>query len=102
MNWRLWVLLAAIVSAIVILSLLPAISQNEAYHNFADQRVLFGIPNCLNVLSNAFFLFVGVWGLRTVFGSIPFVNAGEVAVRGVFHRRNAHRLRLVVVSLESE
>jgi hypothetical protein len=34
----------------------------------ADQRPLFGIPNCFNVVSNLPFAFVGLLGLRTVFG----------------------------------
>jgi hypothetical protein len=43
--------------------LLPPISQDPAYHNFADQRAFLGIPHCLDVLSNFGFLIVGVWGL---------------------------------------
>lgn len=45
----------------------PPIVQNTAYHDFADQRVLFGIPNFWNVASNAAFLGVaafGTWVLR--------------------------------------
>lgn len=44
----------------------PAIPQDSAYHNFADQRRIFGIPNILNVASNIFFLFVGLAGMRFV------------------------------------
>lgn len=33
----------------------------------ADQRPLFGIPNCFNVVSNLPFVFVGLLGLHTVF-----------------------------------
>lgn len=40
------------------------ILQNPAYHNFADQRTLFGIPNFFNVVSNLPFLLVALWGLR--------------------------------------
>jgi hypothetical protein len=43
--------------------LLPPIAQPLAYHDFADQRTLLGIPNALNVLSNLPFLFVGGAGL---------------------------------------
>jgi hypothetical protein len=42
---------------------LPPIPQSLAYHNFADQRTLFGIPHALNVLSNLPFLYVGAAGL---------------------------------------
>ena len=43
------------------------IPQNPAYHQFADQRALLGIPHCLNVVSNLPFLLVGLWGLRVLF-----------------------------------
>jgi hypothetical protein len=41
----------------------PAFPQDPAYHAFVDQRPLLGIPHCLNVISNAPFLVVGVLGL---------------------------------------
>jgi hypothetical protein len=77
MKWRLWVLFGAIAAAVAILFLFPAIPQSEAYHNFADKRALLGIPNCLDVLSNVFFLFVGAWGLRTVFRRAQFLDPRE-------------------------
>ena len=42
-------------AAIAVLFFVPAIPQNEAYHNFADKRAPLGIPNGLDVLSNVFF-----------------------------------------------
>ncbi|MEC9071614.1 MAG: hypothetical protein VX938_04505, partial [Myxococcota bacterium] len=39
------------------------IPQNVAYHGFADQRALFGVPNGLDVLSNIPFLLVGGIGI---------------------------------------
>jgi hypothetical protein len=63
MNRRVWILLAAVAAAIVAVFLFPAIPQSEAYHNFADQRSLLGLPNCLNVISNAPFLFIGLAGM---------------------------------------
>jgi hypothetical protein len=44
---------------------LPPIAQDPAYHRFADDRVMFGIANFLNVASNAPFLLLGVAGLAT-------------------------------------
>ncbi len=41
----------------------PPIHQPAAYHAFADRRTLGGIPHALNVLSNAPFLIIGLWGL---------------------------------------
>ncbi|HXO88249.1 MAG TPA: hypothetical protein VN885_06325 [Candidatus Acidoferrales bacterium] len=77
MKWRSWVLIGAIAAAVGILFRMPAIPQSEAYHNFADKRTLLGIPNCLDVLSNVFFLFVGAWGLRTVFRRAQFLDPRE-------------------------
>jgi hypothetical protein len=51
---------------IVAVALMPRIQQDESYHNFADQRPLFGISNCLNVLSNVPFLLCGIAGLLFV------------------------------------
>jgi len=63
MNWRVWVLLGAVLAAVAVVFLMPAIPQSETYHNFADNRAFLGIPNCLDVVSNAFFLLVGVMGM---------------------------------------
>jgi hypothetical protein len=43
--------------------LIPPIPQDPAYHRLADARSWLGIPNTLNVLSNAGFLLVGALGL---------------------------------------
>ncbi len=66
MNWRSQVLIGALLVAVFVVFLFPAIPQSEAYHNFADARAFLDIPNCLNVLSNAFFLVVGLLGIRFV------------------------------------
>src|SRR5262249_40874216 len=45
----------------------PVIPQSQAYHQFADQRTLLGIPNFWNVVSNLPFIAVGavgLWGYR--------------------------------------
>jgi hypothetical protein len=48
--------------------LVPRIPQDPAYHRLADSRPWLGIPNVLNVLSNAGFLVVGALGLAFVAG----------------------------------
>jgi hypothetical protein len=63
MNRRVWILLAAILVAVFAVYLFPAIPQSEAYHNFADHRAFLGVPNFLNVASNALFLVVGLPGI---------------------------------------
>ncbi len=40
------------------------IIQDSAYHNFADCRLIFCVPNFWNVFSNTAFLFVGFLGLN--------------------------------------
>jgi len=45
---------------------LPPIPQSLAYHAFADTRPMLGVPNFLNVASNAAFLLVGGAGFVTV------------------------------------
>jgi hypothetical protein len=51
-----------IVSLIALLPF-PPLLQNQSYHEFADQRELFGIPNFWNVVSNLPFIAVGGVGL---------------------------------------
>ncbi len=57
------VLLGLMSASLAGLLLLPPIPQDQSYHQFADQRALFGIPNFWNVVSNLPFLAVGAAGL---------------------------------------
>ena len=59
----LFVLAALTAMSLSGLALLPRIPQDQAYHQFADQRTLHGIPNFWNVVSNIPFLVVGAAGL---------------------------------------
>lgn len=56
------------ISIIVIIASLwvPPIAQDPNYHNLMDRRVIAGIPNFGDVISNAAFLLVGVLGLWTL------------------------------------
>ena len=53
---RLALLAAFTLAALLTVLSLPPISQAQAYHNFADQRGLLGVPHFLNVVSNAVFV----------------------------------------------
>ncbi|XP_075477112.1 uncharacterized protein LOC142518251 [Primulina tabacum] len=53
----------AVLCFVALMSITPAIPQSQEYHDFADQRTYFGIPNTLNVISNFPFFVVGVIGL---------------------------------------
>jgi hypothetical protein len=44
------------------------IAQLDHYHEFADTRTLFGLPNAADVLSNAGFALVGLWGFVALRG----------------------------------
>lgn len=62
------------------------IAQDPAYHQFADQRTIFGIPNFWNVISNLPFAIVGVLGLRYVLATTgdPLRGAWIVFFAGIF------------------
>src|SRR5271169_1768267 len=57
------VLYGLMIASLVALLPLPPLLQDQAYHQFADQRDLFGIPNFWNVVSNLPFIAVGTAGL---------------------------------------
>lgn len=59
---KVFLVIALVAITIVIAKLLPPVSQSQAYHSFADDRMLLGITNVLNVISNIGFLIVGVYG----------------------------------------
>jgi hypothetical protein len=60
---RAWALVALTAFLIGVTALVPRVAQDPAYHDFADQRAAFGVPNVLNVVSNGAFLVVGALGL---------------------------------------
>ncbi|KAJ0800841.1 putative alkaline ceramidase [Helianthus annuus] len=62
-NRTVTVWIVAIVSFVVLMFVTPSIPQDQEYHDFADQRQFFGIPNALNVISNVPFFIIGVIGL---------------------------------------
>jgi len=62
-RFRIAVLIALTVGVIVLALLLPRIPEPTAYHAFADQRTMLGIPNFWNVVSNATFFPVGLVAL---------------------------------------
>src|SRR5215471_13862106 len=67
---RVVLLIGVTAASFVGLLLLPPISQDQSYHDFADQRTLLGIPNFWNVVSNIPFIAIGAVGLRQ-FGRHP-------------------------------
>ena len=64
---------------------LPALAQDFSYHEFADQRSYFGIPNFFNVASNAFFCLIGLWGFLTlIVQRDPLWRTGEKSLALLF------------------
>ena len=64
LGWRHGVLLMFIFGSLIWVLTLAPIPQDQSYHAFSDTHWLFGIPNFLNVISNVFFLVVGLIGIQ--------------------------------------
>ena len=73
---RVWLVALLTLAGLVAVFLLPPLHQAQAYHQFADQRAALGIPNFLNVVSNAPFLLVGLMGLRFLSQHRPSAEPG--------------------------
>lgn len=64
-NARVLVLVAvAVVSLAGLFLFVPAIPQDQAFHDLADKRAILGIPNFWNVVSNLPFFVIGILGMR--------------------------------------
>jgi len=61
-NPRIFLLLLSTVLTTFVVILAPPVSQDQGYHNFADQRYILGIPHFWNVITNFPFLVVGITG----------------------------------------
>ncbi len=66
-----------------VLVAVPAIHQDEHYHDFAGHAVIFGIPNFWNVISNAAFLIAALIGFRALHAPRAFANEWERSAYGV-------------------
>lgn len=62
-------LLVLVVVVTALLLWLPPLAQPLEYHRFADGRAWLGVPNFLNVVSNAAFVLVAALGLRAAAGT---------------------------------
>lgn len=87
---RVWLVVFVALTGVFAVLLLPPLRQPQKYHQFADQRLLIGIPNCLNVISNGVFLIVGWMGLsflldkRAVGADTCFIDPSERLPYAVF------------------
>lgn len=64
---KLFILLCITTCVIITMLFVSPISQDPAYHHFADQRMFWSIPNFYNVVSNLPFVILGVVGLYFFF-----------------------------------
>lgn len=74
------ILIALPVLGVAFFWIVPPIPQPQWYHNFADQRSLFGIPNFWNFISNLPFLLVGgsgIWCLASGRSTERFQDSTE-------------------------
>lgn len=55
-----------VISLVAIFYFIPPMAQSVSYHQFADTRQVFGIPNFYNVFSNVFFIIVGLLGFQAL------------------------------------
>lgn len=61
-NYAVILVILTLVIFCVFFAFVPRIPQSNSYHQFADMRKIFGIPNFFNVISNIFFILVGALG----------------------------------------
>ena len=63
MKIKVFIILLVVLGAILFIFQQPPIPQDTSYHEFADQRSLFGLPNYLNIFSNLPYFVFGLIGL---------------------------------------
>ncbi len=68
---REWLVIAIGAIGFALAFVLPALRQSQQYHQFADARAFLGVPNFWNVVSNAPFVLVGLWGLWWLAAHLP-------------------------------
>lgn len=66
-RWRQVLLSSIAVAFAAFVGSLPPLPQDIGYHNFADTRSLFSLPNFFDVVSNIPFLLVGLAGVAVCF-----------------------------------
>lgn len=94
-HWRAGVLTLILLALLVGFMADGEITQNPAYHGFADRRFLLGVPNLLNVASNLPFLIIGALGVALCAGghrppasvswATLFIGTGLVGVGSAYY-----------------
>ena len=104
-HWRHILMAVIVVGSLLVMLLVQPFGQNAEYHNFADKRAFFGIPNFLDVASNLAFLIVGVAGLRICLRNnlgnlrnawiVLFAGVSLVSVGSAYYHLNPNNQTLV-------
>ena len=104
-RWRHLLMTIVVVGSLVAMMLQQPFGQNPSYHNFADWRAFFGIPNFLDVASNLAFLIVGFAGLRICRGNnlgnlrnawiVLFAGVTLVSIGSAYYHLNPNNQTLV-------
>jgi len=68
---RIRVLGIIILTAIIVVFNFASVPQDPAYHRFADRRLIAGLPNFYNVISNLPYLLIGFIGMRLLVTQPP-------------------------------
>ncbi|GJL74196.1 alkaline phytoceramidase [Nitrosomonas sp.] len=71
---RLWILAIFSIAIVLAAVAMPPVPQPHTYHLFADQRMMLGIPNFMNVVSNLAILLSGLAGLSLLWRSYNMSN----------------------------
>jgi hypothetical protein len=78
------------------------IIQNNAYHNFVDNRVVFGHPNFFDCLSNIFFIVISFVGIKfcsknslSLSWKAFFISVGLVGLGSYYYHFNPNSQTLV-------
>jgi hypothetical protein len=95
-QFRVALLSVLTLAALLWLLATPPFPQHAAYHDFADQRPLLGIPHALNVLSNVPFVIFGLLGIAYVVRPSIWNDAGAF---GAHWERWAYLTLFVFVTL---
>ena len=64
------ILISLFAVSLIAVVLIGEIKQPQSYHNFADNRTFFGIPNFFDTISNLLFLVVGMTGSWFVYKNV--------------------------------
>jgi hypothetical protein len=104
-NWRHLLMALIVFGSFALIFFFQPLVQNPEYHNFADRRAFFGVPNFFDVASNLAFLVVGIIGLKICLTNhlgnlraawiILFAGVGLVSIGSAFYHWNPNNQTLV-------